>query len=354
MERRSSARKRAAGDENARPTRGSKRTRQPQDAEAMFANPKDPVYNMSTTELAALFVSPEAQSAVEHARPDLVQIHNSMIARPRALQKNITNFIQDGRTGFYDPEWLRQAVEAYKRHRNGDFDEFIKFRLYQDWPALEEKAKAEVAAAAVQAAQEQAEQSTIKDVWEQSELAAVQEQHLDAPDGLDAPGAPATQSGQNHDSSVHDILHEQRSCMPSPHSTPVGQNEMKEPSLSPRDYHYSEDPTTNDADVFRNPGKDNDDDDEIIQGQDRRPEQLTYHRNGESDDDESHYKPSSPSSINEIGQTTSPSIQASTSVSTPSGGHTYSYRSPNESSCAPLFANLQHPPYQQHSYTTKT
>lgn len=105
-----------------------------------------------------MFCSDEAKGLIQQIRPDLTEKHRKIISQSGRADRAIANFQRDGRNGFHDPEWQRQAREAFRKHNSGEFDEYIKWRLYQDWPELEEidKARAEAeAAAAEEEAQEQ-------------------------------------------------------------------------------------------------------------------------------------------------------------------------------------------------------
>lgn len=116
--------------------------------------------------LQPFLTKPEARKAIEELRPDLVEIHRKLINDTGLARRCLANFQRDGRYGFYDPEWQSQAREAFERHRSGDFDEYLKWKVYQDWPILEElhktreKEKAEAEAQAAKMAEEMVEKPT--------------------------------------------------------------------------------------------------------------------------------------------------------------------------------------------------
>lgn len=96
----------------------------------------------------ALLSKPEARKAIEELRPDLVEFHRKLLNDTGLARRCLANFQRDGRSGFYDPEWQNQAREAFERHRKGDFDDYLQWKLYQDWPELEELDKSREKAAA--------------------------------------------------------------------------------------------------------------------------------------------------------------------------------------------------------------
>lgn len=78
----------------------------------------------------------------------MVDFHRKLLNDTGLARRCLANFQRDGRSGFYDPEWQSQAREAFERHRKGDFDEYLRWKLYQDWPELEELHKSREKAAA--------------------------------------------------------------------------------------------------------------------------------------------------------------------------------------------------------------
>ena len=49
------------------------------------------------------------------------------------MNTDIAAFKEDGRGGFYDREWVRQALEASETRRNGGFAAYEKERFEADW-----------------------------------------------------------------------------------------------------------------------------------------------------------------------------------------------------------------------------
>ncbi|KUJ11599.1 uncharacterized protein LY89DRAFT_786497 [Mollisia scopiformis] len=123
----------------ARTTRGSTRT--PKTTEELLANPKNEVYSCPPTELLSILTSPDAQALIAEQHLHLVAAHRKLINTTGLAQRYIANFQRDGKNGFYDPQWQLEAREAHFRHKKGDFDGYLKWKLYQDWPELEKVIK---------------------------------------------------------------------------------------------------------------------------------------------------------------------------------------------------------------------
>jgi hypothetical protein len=144
----------------------------------------------------------------------LVDFHRRLINDTGLARRCIANFQRDGRSGFYDPEWQSQAREAFERHKAGDFDGYLKWRLYQDWPELEELDKSREKAAAEAHAKKMAEAEerddeeqrgfkTPTEVQAQPEAENTvgdQEQHgLQMPDEAQASAQPTKVESQQQD-----------------------------------------------------------------------------------------------------------------------------------------------------------
>jgi hypothetical protein len=49
------------------------------------------------------------------------------------LRRAANEFRNDGRSGFNDPEYLKQGLAAMERRKNGDFDEYCKQKFAETW-----------------------------------------------------------------------------------------------------------------------------------------------------------------------------------------------------------------------------
>lgn len=57
------------------------------------------------------------------------------------VRTGVSNFQNDGRRGFNDPDFLRQAVEASGQRLNGDFDDYLHSRFCENWVDEEDDAE---------------------------------------------------------------------------------------------------------------------------------------------------------------------------------------------------------------------
>lgn len=57
------------------------------------------------------------------------------------IRTGVSNFQNDGRRGFNDPDFLRQAVEASGQRSNGDFDDYLDSRFRENWVDEEDDAE---------------------------------------------------------------------------------------------------------------------------------------------------------------------------------------------------------------------
>ncbi|CZR60161.1 uncharacterized protein PAC_10057 [Phialocephala subalpina] len=264
---RSSARKRTAtkqydddgyGEKSTteRPTKSTRttrgKTRRPKTAEELLADPDHEWYDSnSTSKVKIMFMSEEAKRIIEEKRPDLVEKHRQIIKQSGRADRAIANFQRDGRNGFHDPEWQRQAREAFRKHNAGEFDEYIKWKLYQDWPELEEidKAKAE-AAEAEEEAREQ----------EQEEQDAMLEDELQT---APTPKSVASQNGENgvqESSPRHGYMSDQVNNTDPPKTPGNGNTYMNDAEIQETP---SQDMPANRFNYYRK-GKKNDDDEPIM------------------------------------------------------------------------------------------
>ncbi|KAF8862144.1 hypothetical protein BDZ45DRAFT_739732 [Acephala macrosclerotiorum] len=232
-----------------RTTRG--KTRRQKTAEELLADPDHEWYDSNaTTKVKHMFCSNESKLLIEQIRPDLAEKHRKIISQSGRADRAIANFQRDGRNGFHDPEWQRQAREAFRKHNAGEFDEYIKWKLYQDWPELEEIDKARAEAEAIQAEEEAREQ----EMEEQDEISEEQSRIAETPKSL---------------------------------GSQKGENGVQEPS--PGHGHMSDSQVSNTYPVkFSGNGSTSTDD-----GQDQntpsllhRPNRFNYHRKGEINDEE--------------------------------------------------------------------